>query len=244
MPTAPPRELREHIARAGGYLRRNDVERAIASICAALRLVGALGLSGRARTEPDILIAEFLHDLVSHPDMAFLMDPGNTGTPREIPHKPGQESKLRVVLEGLAKLVREKSPARLQREAGERLARKRNLIESGLQFLHQGQTAKGNAFFKRAAEEFGDDKGIYLHLARLLMETGQTLSAAEMFEQAMEAQPREPAAYTGAVKAWMELREREKAETVYKAMLRALQTDPQQADALEALAALAALDKK
>jgi Tfp pilus assembly protein PilF len=130
------------------------------------------------------------------------------------------------VLEGLAKLVREKSPARLQREAGERLARKKNLIESGLQFLHEGQTAKGNAFFKRVAEEFGDDKGIYLHLARLLVETGQTRFAAEMFEQAMEAQPREPAAYTEAVNAWTELGEREKAETVYKAMLHAFGGHP------------------
>jgi Tfp pilus assembly protein PilF len=220
MPTAPPRELREHIARAGGYLSRNDAERAIASICAALRLFDVLDLSGCARAECDILISEFLRDLVSHPEMALLMDPGNTGTPRAIPHKPGQEGKLCVVLEGLAKLIREKIPERLRQEAGERLARKKNLIESGLQFLHEGRPAKGNAFFRRVAEEFGDDKGMYLHLARLSREAGQTRFAAEMFERAMEVQPQEPTAYAGAASAWVELHEHEKAEAVYKAALR------------------------
>ena len=85
----------------------------------------------------------------------------------------------------------------------------------------------------------------------------------------MTIQPREASAYTGAVAAWMELREYEKAEAVYQAVLRtfgghastfgkmsklylawrkkqaaednalrALQTDPEQADALEVMAAL------
>ena len=88
----------------------------------------------------------------------------------------------------------------------------------------------------------------------------------------MQAQPREAAAYTGAVAVWLKLREFEKAENVYKAILRtfgghpstfgkmakmylewhrraqaedtalrALQADPQQADALEVMAEL---DKK
>ncbi|MDR3358074.1 MAG: hypothetical protein LBN96_04305 [Desulfovibrio sp.] len=211
MRTAPPRELREHIARASGYLRRNDAARAIASICAALRVLDAAHLTGRARTEPDALVSEFLAELVSHPDMAFLMDPENTGTPKAIPHKPGQEATLCVVLEGLAGLLREKSPARLRREAGERLARKKSLIEKGLRFLHEGRASKGNAFFRRVAEEFGDEPGTYLHLARLLKEVGQTCFAAEMFEQAVNAQPREPAVCAEAAKALAELRGRENA---------------------------------
>ena len=82
-----------------------------------------------------------------------------------------------------------------------------------------------------------------------------------MYEEAMQAQPREAAAYTGAVAAWLKLREFEKAENIYKAILRtfgghpstfgkmakmylewhALQADPRQADALEVMAVL---DKK
>ena len=41
-----------------------------------------------------------------------------------------------------------------------------------------------------------------------------------MYEEAMQAQPREAAAYTGAVAAWLKLREFEKAENIYKAILR------------------------
>ncbi|MDR1776897.1 MAG: tetratricopeptide repeat protein [Desulfovibrio sp.] len=220
MLTTAPKELREDIARANGYLRRNEVERALESICSALRVFDTVRMTAHARGEPDVLIAEFLRSLAVHPGMAPLLDPGNTGKPRSIPFKPGQESKLCLVLEGLAKLLKEKSAAALQQENEERLARKKNLIASGLQFLQEGQIPKGSAFFKRVAEEFGDDKGICLHLARILNEAGQTRLAAEMFEKAMEAQPRESAAYAGAVNAWVALYEYEKAEAVYKAILR------------------------
>jgi len=129
--------------------------------------------------------------------------------------------------------------------------------------------AKGRAFLKRIVEEFGDEDGIRLQMGQIFAAAGLFAEAAAMYEEAMTLQPREAAAYTGAVAAWMELREYEKAEAVYKAVLRtfgghastfgkmakmylawhkkhdaeesalrALQTDPEQPDALEVMAAL------
>jgi tetratricopeptide (TPR) repeat protein len=242
------------------------VERAVESICAALRFIAAAGLPEHVETEVHAAVSKFLRDLTSHPAVAALLTPRDRGVSKVILHKPGQETKLCFVLEGLAGLLREKSPVALRQEAEEKLARKKNLIENGLLYLHQGQTAKGNAFFKKAVDEFDDDKGLCLHVARLLMKTGQTLPAAKMFERAIQNQPRKPAAYKEAANAWMELREYEKAESVYKAEMlafgghpatlgkmaklylawnrlpeaenfasRAIQTDPDQPDALETL---------
>ena len=201
--------------------------------------------------------------------MQPLLDPGHNGKPRPIPYQQGKESALATVLDGLAKILRDEAEDSIRREAEARLERKKNLIQTGVQLMHEGQTARGRAFLKRVAEEFGDEAGIHLQLAQLFVAAGQYMEAADMYEQAMEAQPREPAAYTGAVAAWEKLHEYEKAEEVYKAILRAfgghpstlgkmakmyldwrrrpqaedtalraLQSDPGQADALAVMAAL------
>ena len=79
-----------------------------------------------------------------------------------------------------------------------------------MQLIHEGQPAKGRAFLKRVAEEFSDEEGIRIQLGQIFTAAGQYTEAAEMYEEAMQAQPREAAAYTGAVAAWLKLREFEK----------------------------------
>lgn len=265
----PPKELRENIARANGYLRRGEVDRGLACMSAALRQYAGLRLMRSARAVVDIQINEFLGALIHHQKMQPLLDPGHNGKPRPIPYQQGKESALATVLDGLAKILRDEAEDSIRREAEARLERKKNLIQTGVQLMHEGQTARGRAFLKRVAEEFGDEAGIHLQLAQLFVAAGQYMEAADMYEQAMEAQPREPAAYTGAVAAWEKLHEYEKAEEVYKAILRAfgghpstlgkmakmyldwrrrpqaedtalraLQSDPGQADALAVMAAL------
>lgn len=220
MLTVAPKEVRENIARANGYLRRNEVKRALTSMSAALRQYTGLQLTRAARAELDIQISEFLSALVHHQSMQPLLDPAQSGIPREIFYHQGKESALATVLDGLAKILREEAENSIRQEAEARLERKKNLIRTGVQLIHEGQPAKGRAFLKRVAEEFSDEEGIRIQLGQIFTAAGQYTEAAEMYEEAMQAQPREAAAYTGAVAAWLKLREFEKAENIYKAVLR------------------------
>lgn len=215
-----PKDLRENIARANGYLRRNEVARALQTMGAALRQFAGVQLMRAARAELDIQIGDFLNALIHHQAMQPLLDPHNQGKPRPIRYQQGKETALATVLEGLAKIMTSEAEARIQQAAQERVERKKTLIETGTRLLAEGQLAKGRAFLKRVAEEFSEDPGIRVQLAKIFLASGRQMEAAEMYEESIEHEPREVAAYTGAVATWLEMREYERAEKVFQAILR------------------------
>lgn len=215
-----PKDLRENIARANGYLRRGEVPRALKAMSAALRQFAGIQLMRGPRAELDIQISEFLDTLTRHQQMQALLDPGGTGKPKPIRYQQGKEAALATVLEGLARIITSEAEEAIRKEAEERLERKKMLIETGTRLLKEGQLAKGRAFLKRVAEEFSEDEGIRVQLGKIFTAAGQLTEAAEMYEESMQFQPREVAAYTGAVAAWLELREYERAEKVFLAIMR------------------------
>uniref|UniRef100_B8J3W6 Tetratricopeptide domain protein n=1 Tax=Desulfovibrio desulfuricans (strain ATCC 27774 / DSM 6949 / MB) TaxID=525146 RepID=B8J3W6_DESDA len=220
MLTTAPKDIRENIARAVGYLRRDEVERSLLAMSEALRRMAEVRMLRSARAELDIQISEFLASLIHHQTMQPLLDPEHTGKPRSIPFQQGKEAALATVLDGLGRILQKEAENCVQAELAARMERKKHLIETGLQFVREGQTAKGRAFLKRVVEEFSREDGIRVQVGQIFSTAGLYQEAAEMYEEAITIQPREPAAYTGAVAAWMELREYEKAENIYKAVLR------------------------
>ena len=84
MLTTPPKELRENIARANGYLRREEVQRALHAMATAMRQYASVKLMRSARAEVEIQMDDFLHTLVRHQSLQHLLDPQNTGRPRQI----------------------------------------------------------------------------------------------------------------------------------------------------------------
>lgn len=215
-----PKELRENIARANGYLRRGEVPRALKAMGNALRQFAGVQLMRGPRAELDIQISEFLNSLVHHQAMRPLLDPQGTGKPKPIRYQQGKEAALATVLEGLARIITSEAEAEIKRHEEERTERKKMLIETGTKLLHEGQLAKGRAFLKRVAEEFSSDPGIRVQLGKIFVAEGQQVEAAEMYEESIEYEPREVEAYRGAVAMWLELREYEKAEKVFQAILR------------------------
>lgn len=215
-----PKELRENIARANGYLRRNEVARSLSTMASALRQFAGMQLMRGPRAELDIQISEFLSALIHHQAMQPLLDPHSTGKPKPIRYQQGKEGALATVLEGLAKIMTSEAEADIRRATEERVERKKTLIETGTKLLGEGQLAKGRAFLKRVAEEFSEDPGIRVQLAKIFLAHGRQMEAAEMYEESIEHEPREAAAYSGAVTTWLELREYERAEKVFQAILR------------------------
>lgn len=215
-----PKDLRENIARANGYLRRNEVPRALNTMGSALRQFAGVQLMRAARAELDIQISDFLNALAHHQTMRPLLDPSGSGKPKTIRYQQGKEAQLATVLEGLAKIINSEAEESIRKETEARIERKKSLIETGTKLLHEGQLAKGRAFLKRVAEEFSGDEGIRVQLGKIFAAEGQLMEAAEMYEESMQYEPRAVAAYTGAVSAWLELREYEKAEKVFLTILR------------------------
>lgn len=220
MLTTAPKDIRENIARAVGYLRRGEVERSLLAMSEALRHMAEVRMLRSARAELDIQISEFLASLIHHQRMQPLLDPEHSGKPRDIPFQQGKEAALATVLDGLGRILQKESENCVQAEIAARMERKKYLIETGLQFVHEGQIAKGRAFLKRVVEEFSQEDGIRIQVGQIFSAAGLYQEAAEIYEEAITRQPREPAAYTGAVAAWMELHEYEKAENIYKTVLR------------------------
>ena len=220
MLNTPPKELRENIARANGYLKRNEIVRALEAMTNALKQYAGIQLMKGARAEIDIHILDFLHTLVHHQIMQPLLDPNKTGNPKNIVYQQGKENALATVLEGLAKILNDNESNKAQKEQEEKLERKKSLIANGMQMLKDGQVAKGRAFLKRVAEEFTDEAEIRIQLGKIFESGGHFQEAAEMYEDSIKVFPRESAAYTGAVNSWLQLREYEKAEIVYQGILR------------------------
>ena len=152
MLTSAPKSIRENIARATGYLRRDEIERALVTMSEAVRQLAEIKLVRSARAELEIQIGEFLAALVRHSVLQPLLDPGHTGKPRGISLQQGKEAALSTVLDGLAKILQTSAEQAVQQKAEDRLARKKQLISSGLDFLREGQVAKARAFLKRIVE--------------------------------------------------------------------------------------------
>ena len=220
MLTTPPKELRENIARANGYLRREEVQRALHAMATAMRQYASVKLMRSARAEVEIQMDDFLHTLVRHQSLQHLLDPQNTGRPRQIKFEHAKAQAIAAVLDGLARILQQEAE-NAQKSAQEAKAeRKRTLIQTGIQLLQQGQFGKGRAFLKRAAEEFGSEKGLHIQIAKILFAAKQYAEAGEMYEESMARYPRESAAYVGAINAYAEINEFEKMERVYKSVLR------------------------
>lgn len=220
MQSTIPKEIRENIARARGYLHRNELTRALEAMSSALRQSAGAQLLRQARFEMEVHFEELLRELERNPGMQPLLDPNNTGKPRSIPYQRNKETLLATVLESLGKMLTEAAAAK-EREALEgNEQRKLELIETGVARLKEGDSARGRAFLKRAAAEFGHKPGVYLEVGQKFLECEEYMEAYDLFDKAIESAPKEVIAYTLAVEAAMKAYEYPKAEAIYLKILR------------------------
>lgn len=220
MLTTIPRELRENLARTRGYLRRDELPRALETLSAALRQSAGMQLLRPARAEWEIHVTDVLNELARHPGMQPLLDPEGSGAPRPLPYQKNKEGLLASVLEGLGKILQDAAAQRQRAAQDTEEQRKRELMDTGVLRLTEGELSRGRAFLKRAAAEFGHQPGVYLEVGQRLAAHGQFIDAAEIFEKSMEVFPREAEAYAGAVDAYTRALEFAKAEAAYVRILR------------------------
>lgn len=215
-----PREVRENVARAIGYLQRDATERALLTMGEALRAMAGMRLPTPEQEELHSRINAFLDALAGHAVVGPLLNPEGTGRPPSFRLQAGKEAALATVLCSLARIVRREAQQPVRQEAEAQWERKRQLLSEGMAALGAGQPRRGLAFLQRLVDEFGHEEGVRVQMGHILSAAGLPAEAARMYESAMAVQPKEPAAYTGAANAWMEVGEYASAERVYTTALR------------------------
>lgn len=215
-----PKEIRENIARAKGYLIRNEVIRAMETMASNLRIYAGTPSLEQYSHSISTLIQNFLDALTFHPRMKCLLDPNNTGTPSALAYTKNKDIALAIVLEGLAKLLQQVIDAENDQSKDISENRLQSLIATGEACFQDGDLMRGRAYFSRAATEFGKDEGVYINLARRLAKLEQHSSAATIYELAIEKTPRDSLPYVEGIDSYVKALDYAKAEAIYLKILK------------------------
>ncbi|MEG2172140.1 MAG: hypothetical protein RRY29_02630 [Desulfovibrionaceae bacterium] len=212
---AAPKEVRENIARAKGYLRRNEIPRALKTMSSAIRGFADVTLPKASHAELVMQCTVFLSELNRHPYMQRVLDPECTGKPRYLAFQYGKAKILATVLEALSKMLINAAAQNHRATQEAQQHRKVELIETGKARFQSGEIASARSFLKRAAAEFGQEVGTLLEIGHLFNDMKQFQDAAEIFESALAAFPKEAEAYAEAIEANTTALEFAKAEKIY-----------------------------
>lgn len=215
-----PKEIRENIARAKGYLRRNEVMRAMEAMGSNMRLYANDPSLKQHTNDITKSISTFLEELTFHPRMKCLLDPKGTGSPSQLIYTKNKEMALAVVLEGLAKLLQKVIDAESDSSKSDSEKRMHALIAKGEEYFKNDDIQRGRAFFSRAASEFGKADGVYIELGRRLFLLEQYSNAASMYELCIEEFPKDSTGYVEGVEAYIKAKKYSEAEKMYIQILR------------------------
>lgn len=202
-------------ARAKAQLKRDDTLRALAAMLAGLDEFKPKSMPGKARFEVEVLILECVQELNRQPLVRTLFENLARSRNAHIPYTPGEEKKLKGVLDIIHKALHASIAAKKESAEDMKLQRKTQLEQKGLEYLRSGDVARGRSFLRVLAEEYGKEDGVLLQVGDWFMEQKLYFEAAEMLELAMNAFPKQSKAYALAAQCYIELREFKKCESVY-----------------------------
>ncbi|MBQ7739381.1 MAG: hypothetical protein IJT59_06995 [Desulfovibrionaceae bacterium] len=215
-----PRDIREPMVRAIGYLRKDDPLQAMQAMVIALKaahLRNSLPLK-RALVKP---IQDFLHRLEDNPRIRWLLDGCVPDDGEAFPFSLGQETKLMAVLGGLVRILQKQEQTYADERQTYILARQRRetLLQTGQDYLRLGQLALAQAFFIRLVVEFKEEEDLWLEPAELLKSYGCHKELAGFYDALLKIYPKKAQIYTLALEEWLSLGEYERAEDVFKRFL-------------------------
>lgn len=218
--TTPPITIRENLARANSYLKRDDCERSLEAGIAALREYAGIKIIGEAKFALEIALMEFTSDLCRHHLIRNFFHANRITKEPFIQYTRGQEKKLiermEAILHGLRYMAEEKS----KEEESSSQAKREKLYNSGLELLVRGELPRGKAYLRRYADDYGKEQGVLTDVGNLFLQYKLYPEAAEMFSAAIENFPNDPKGYVGGVAAYSETGPSEKVEELYLAILR------------------------
>ncbi len=221
-----PKAVRDNIARSRAYLARGYLTRALEAMETALRAYSGTTLIGQPRFETEVHIHEFVNDLNRNHTVRKFFEQRKVFSGPYVSYTPGEELPLAERLESIRHAMLEEERERAAEQAQKVLMRKMELTGNGQARLDAGDLPRGRALLRRVAEEWGHEPGVLSDIGQRFLRARLFYEAAELFEAALDVFPGEAQAYSGAVAAYMDLREYQKAESVYLRALRQFGSHP------------------
>ncbi len=213
-----PKELREHIARAKGYLQKEDIPATLEAMSLALRTVGML-----AQKPPAVALEQQINAILAQinvlPQLQPLLDPQATGMNKNLTYSYGKEGALATVLREFGKILLEKQKKSLLTDSTLAKQRLQELLDKAQSAYTKKKWGTGNSFMQRAATEFIEQSTIVLHIGQLLMQVHQSLAASKVFVLGLTKHPQEKELYTAAIEALLFCQEYAEAEKVFQKAL-------------------------
>jgi Putative Zn-dependent protease, contains TPR repeats len=210
---ASPKNVREHIARSKFYLQRKDVLRTLRALAQALGMLVGAQIVGRERIEIGILLEEAVRLLMEEPVM-------KRAVPGGLAYKKGMERELAVQFTRMADVLESLMEKAKVEERRKRLAELDELVLAGQAMLDQKEPTEARKNFRRAAELYGDEPGLYVDLGNRLMLAGLLAEAAEYFQKSIDAAPTDVRAYSFLAQCLDAQGDTQKAEEIIKATLK------------------------
>lgn len=213
--------VRENIARAKSYLRREEMIRALETTAQALREAPHVRLIGSERFEVEVGLSELLNDIIRIPKVHALLPPGPNGQPIPVKYLKGKEELLSKLLERMAASFRQEEEEGLTARQRQQEEHRNKLVEQGQEALAAGDPARARVFWKRCLEAYGkEEPGLFLELANRFSKAELLPEAVEIYELGMDMLPKDAGCYSGCIDACMALREYEKVEQLYERVMR------------------------
>lgn len=214
------RVIREHISRAKGYLRRDDLTRAIVSAKDALMHKSTAAALGLGRSEVELLLGELCDDISRHPKVRALLESLGIRGGAFVRYAPGEETLLVKKLTAFQiKMEEVEQQARVERE-NVRGVQKAEWMAAGRELLAKKNFPKGKVILRRVAETFGDEAGVIRQVGEYFAEAGLATEALELYVQAIQKFPSDERAWRLAIAAADGLGEFKRAEDMYNEALR------------------------
>lgn len=208
--------LGQRLARSKALLRRDDTNRGLEELLGCLEEYEPKKMPAKIRFETEVQIQECVSYINRQPSVrTFLQQLAKNNKPIQVPYKPGEEQKLKMLLGLVHKGLIETEAAGEKSAAQARAERKIGLETKALAALKAGDSPRGKATLRILGEEFGEEPGLLAKIGGIMLEYKLYFEAAEILEQAMEAFPKDGKAYGLAAQCYLHMREFEKAETVY-----------------------------
>ena len=217
-----PREIREGLNKAMGYLQSEMLDKALDCMIATLKELSTYSTSVLKEAKPSV--QRFLHTFARHPRVQILLEHNEQAL---MDYRLGIEAKLAVVLEGMAKILQEQVQLKASADAlFEKRQRQQSLLKTGLAHLDAGQIVLAEAFFQRLLVEFPQEKELLLSCARHLEEAGYLTEAGNFYTLLLARHPTLAEASSAAIDVWMRLKNYEKADEIFKHVLRVFGAHP------------------
>ena len=226
MITSPSKIVREHFARAKTSLARDEVLKSVSSALAGIEHLIRGRILGTERFDVDVHIAEYFTEFNRHPLIrAYFANKKIMASPF-IRYARGTEKAVLGKLSDMEKELQTMEARQEENREQKKEQRKSELIAKGQEFLDQGDHPRGKGLLRRVAEAYGDEPGVLTDISARLLKAKLFVEAADMLEKAIERFPSDSRAWSLASKAYMDMREFERLEILFKKAVKQFGSHP------------------